>query len=203
MKKQVKNYVDNSHLREMVIEYNESNYLDDGTWVIPYMQKMNNKFNNGTLEAEELKAKSEFITRFTIKNLALRRSYFYGSPITQLKMKNRFFKARTNLLEPIYNITEGRIRAMKLYATMDYDNIQDIKMDAVLKVLDYLNRYDGERKTSAFAYITQQAFNFVVYFLNQLNAHNKKYVSNLDFFENINTIDDYRGNGKTPLYESL
>lgn len=202
-KKHVKNYVNNKELYKMVVDYNNTNYTDDGTWVVPYMKKMRNKYKNGNCTLEELNDKEDFIKRFTIKNLALRRDYLYGSMLKRRKMKNEFFEARTKIMEPIYNITEGIIRKNKLYGTVEYTKLYDIKLNAVLKTLNYLNRYDETKNSSALAYITQQSWNFVVYFLKQMNDHSKKYVSSLDFFDNINTIDDFRGEGRTSLYESL
>ncbi len=59
-----------------------------------------------------------------------------------------------------------------------------------MTIFTYVNRYDETRNTSAFAFITQLAYNSIVASLNYINTKNEMFITGLDFFDNINTIDN-------------
>lgn len=59
-----------------------------------------------------------------------------------------------------------------------------------MTILTYINRYDESRDTSAFAFVTQLAYNSIVASLRNINNTNKTMITGLDFFDNINTIDN-------------
>lgn len=70
------------------------------------------------------------------------------------------------------------------------EHLSDLAIDAVMTIFAYINRYDESRNTSAFAFVTQLAFNSIVANLRNINMINKTMVTGLDFFDNINTIDN-------------
>jgi DNA-directed RNA polymerase specialized sigma24 family protein len=72
----------------------------------------------------------------------------------------------------------------------NYDDINDIVQDAFITVMTYINRYNDEQATSAFAYVTQLATNSILFSLNEIKEREEKMVTGLDFFENLNTLDD-------------
>ena len=57
----------------------------------------------------------------------------------------------------------------------------------------YINRYDETRNSSAFAFVTQLITNAINLYLNEMNEHNDKEISGLEFYENLNTIDNMYG----------
>lgn len=59
-----------------------------------------------------------------------------------------------------------------------------------MTIFSYINRYDESRNTSAFAFVTQLAYNSIVASLRDINTTNKTMITGLDFFDNINTIDN-------------
>lgn len=101
----------------------------------------------------------------------------------------RFEQIRSELWVMYEKIARGRMAKMGLHVKYA-DHLDDIAIDAVMSMFNYMNRYDGNRKTSAFAYMTQQAYNSIVASLNTINLRNSTFVTGLDFFENINTIDN-------------
>lgn len=68
--------------------------------------------------------------------------------------------------------------------------ISDLAIDAVMTIFLYFNRYDESRNTSAFAFVTQLAYNSIIASLRNINLTNKTMITGLDFFDNINTIDN-------------
>ena len=72
----------------------------------------------------------------------------------------------------------------------NFDDINDIVQDAFITVMTYINRYNDEQATSAFAYVTQLATNSILFSLNEIKEREEKMVTGLDFFENLNTLDD-------------
>ena len=59
-----------------------------------------------------------------------------------------------------------------------------------MTIFTYINRYDESRDTSAFAFVTQLAYNSIVASLRNINNTNNNMITGLDFFDNINTIDN-------------
>ena len=111
------------------------------------------------------------------------------SDVEKRKYDARFEQIRAELWIMYEKIARGRMAKMGLHANYA-DHLDDIAIDAVMSMFNYMNRYDGNRKTSAFAYMTQQAYNSIVASLNDINLRNNTFVTGLDFFENINTIDN-------------
>ena len=68
--------------------------------------------------------------------------------------------------------------------------VSDLAIDAVMTIFTYINRYDESRDTSAFAFVTQLAYNSIVASLRNINNTNRTMITGLDFFDNINTIDN-------------
>lgn len=58
----------------------------------------------------------------------------------------------------------------------------------------YINRYDAERNSSAFAFVTQLITNAILLDLNQMKERAEREIAGLDFYNNMNTIDDPHGN---------
>ena len=49
------------------------------------------------------------------------------------------------------------------------------------------------RNSSAFAFVTQLITNALNLYLSEMNERNEKEISGLDFYENLNTLDDPYG----------
>ena len=91
----------------------------------------------------------------------------------------------------IIKIANGRVNSFKLRSQPNLVNhIDDIMQDAVIQVFRYINRFDESRGTSAFSYVTEQCSNAIKQDLKKIQEHDKTYVSGIDFFDNINTIDN-------------
>lgn len=103
----------------------------------------------------------------------------------------KFNNLKNEMCEYFLKIINGRINSFRLRTSMrNYDDINDIVQDAFITVMTYINRYNDEQATSAFAYVTQLATNSILFSLNEIKEREEKMVTGLDFFENLNTLDD-------------
>lgn len=103
----------------------------------------------------------------------------------------KFNKLKNEMCEYFLKIINGRINSFRLRTSMrNFDDINDIVQDAFITVMTYINRYNDEQATSAFAYVTQLATNSILFSLNEIKEREEKMVTGLDFFENLNTLDD-------------
>ena len=102
-------------------------------------------------------------------------------------------KLKNEMCEYFLKIINGRINSFRLRssgALKNHEDINDIVQDAFIAVMTYINRYNDERATSAFAYVTQLATNSILFSLNEIKEREQKMVTGLDFYDNLNTIDD-------------
>lgn len=182
-------YLEKEHLRELIVEYNLTNLGDDGSWLDDYLKRETNKYTSGKMGKEEYDAKVAFVKQRKIDTKQKFENYNKLSDAEKRAYQARFEKIRGELWIMFEKIARGRMAKMGLHVKYA-DHLNDIAIDAVLSMFNYMNRYDASRKTSAFAYMTQQAFYSVVASLNEINFRNTTFVSGLDFFENINTIDN-------------
>lgn len=182
-------YLEKEHLRELIVEYNLTNLGDDGSWLDDYLKRETNKYTSGKMDKEEYEAKVAFVKQRKIDTKQKFENYSKMSDAEKRAYQARFEKIRGELWIMFEKIARGRMAKMGLHVKYA-DHLNDIAIDAVLSMFNYMNRYDASRKTSAFAYMTQQAFYSVVASLNEINFRNTTFVSGLDFFENINTIDN-------------
>ena len=116
-----------------------------------------------------------------------------------------FNKLKNEMCEYFLKIINGRINSFRLRTSMrNFDDINDIVQDAFITVMTYINRYNDEQATSAFAYVTQLATNSILFSLNEIKEREEKMVTGLDFFENLNTLDDpHSTDSSNKLAESL
>jgi DNA-directed RNA polymerase specialized sigma24 family protein len=97
------------------------------------------------------------------------------------------------MCEYFLKIINGRINSFRLRSNgslKNHEDINDIVQDAFIAVMTYINRYNDELATSAFAYVTQLATNSILFSLNEIKEREQKMVTGLDFYDNLNTIDD-------------
>lgn len=103
----------------------------------------------------------------------------------------KFNNLKNEMCDYFLKIINGRINSFRLRTSMrNFDDINDIVQDAFITVMTYINRYNDEQATSAFAYVTQLATNSILFSLNEIKEREEKMVTGLDFFENLNTLDD-------------
>jgi len=182
-------YLEKEHLRDLIVEYNLTNLSDDGSWLDDYLKRETKKYETGKMDKEEYDAKVAFVKQRKIDTKRKFEHYNSLSEAEKRAYQARFEQIRGELWIMYEKIARGRMAKMGLHVKYA-DHLNDIAIDAVLSMFNYMNRYDANRKTSAFAYMTQQAFYSVVASLNEINFRNTTFVSGLDFFENINTIDN-------------
>lgn len=203
-------YIDNNYLRSLIVKYNEMNYNDDGSWCEAYLRKLEKKYTNSCnvtdLESEMKKSPKKFITKekyenskkFILKKMdsinTLRTKYY--NEFTQEERRKfdfEFEKVKADICEAFSKVIDGRVISFKLIASKDPDEINDIKQDALFSLFTYINRFDADQNTSAFAYVTSQISNAIKLSLNEAKKHAEREITGLDFYDNLNTIDDFRG----------
>ena len=83
----------------------------------------------------------------------------------------KFNNLKNEMCEYFLKIINGRINSFRLRTSMrNYDDINDIVQDAFITVMTYINRYNDEQATSAFAYVTQLATNSILFSLNEIKG---------------------------------
>ena len=115
------------------------------------------------------------------------------SPEEKRKFRLNLDILKNEMCEYFLKIINGRINSFRLRssgALKNHEDINDIVQDAFIAVMTYINRYNDERATSAFAYVTQLATNSILFSLNEIKEREQKMVTGLDFYDNLNTIDD-------------
>ncbi len=223
MKEQQEGYISNEYLRDLIIRYNRKNIDDTGNWCGPYRSKLNNKYakakeerpiimkklESGNLpekEEKELKKKLSklmteeqyqaslnFITKKEKYIPELREMYMKLSPEERRHYNYELDMIKKEICEAFMKVINGRIISFKLVTTKDREDIEDIRQECLMTLFTYINRYDEDRDTSAFAFVTQLISNAIILYINQLNERKEKEIPGLDFYENLNTVDDYRG----------
>lgn len=110
---------------------------------------------------------------------------------TQFRMK--LDKLKNEMCDYFLKIINGRINSFRLRssgALKNHEDINDIIQDAFIAVMTYINRYNDKLATSAFAYVTQLATNSILFSLNEIKEREANMITGLDFYDNLNTLDD-------------
>lgn len=132
-KKKSTDYVNNDELKELVQKYIESNPADQGQWLERYETTMRTRTRNKPDKWAEVQDFIEF----------RRRLYDSERPL------GVFPEVSEKLIPMFYKIIDGRMASYKIF-----DNT-DMKQDAMIALLKYINRYDYRKDTSAFAYVSE------------------------------------------------
>lgn len=183
-------YVNNKRLREVVNLYNSMNIHDKGEWCASYLTRLEHRKNNDKIDSQKFELGKEFIVNKvkTIEELQARYAAF--TPEEKRQFDADFKKIKNELCDDFLLIINGRINSYRLRTSLrNPDDINDIIQDALICAFTYINRYDPARGSSAFAFITQIVSNSIILSVNQIKDREKRMVSGLDYFDNINTID--------------
>ena len=162
-----------------------------GDWCPSYLQRLGNKFNKGKISEDKYNAAKQFIIN-KIATIQKNQEQYEKMSLDERRQYNiKFNNLKNEMCEYFLKIINGRINSFRLRTSMrNYDDINDIVQDAFITVMTYINRYNDEQATSAFAYVTQLATNSILFSLNEIKEREEKMVTGLDFFENLNTLDD-------------
>lgn len=188
-------YISNKYLRELIIKFNQMNINDTGEWCDAYERKLENKRMKKTIEEDKYILAKSFIQRKRQEIAALHCRYNDFNDEERRKFNAEFEIVKKDICDAFLKVINGRIISFKLIQTPAYEDVNDIKQECMMTLFMYINRYDETRNSSAFAFVTQLITNAINLYLNEMNEHNEKEISGLDFYENLNTIDDpYGGN---------
>lgn len=183
-------YISNKYLRELIVKFNSMNVNDTGEWCNAYERKLENKKQKQTIEADKYELAKSFIQRKKQEIAALHAKYDAFSEDERRQFNIEFDKLKADICDAFLKVINGRIISFKLIQTPAYEEVDDIRQDCMMTLFMYINRYDESRNSSAFAFVTQLITNAINLYLNQMNERRDKEISGLDFYENLNTLDD-------------
>lgn len=186
-------YISNKYLRELIIKFNHMNINDTGEWCDPYERKLENKKLKKTVTEDKYILAKSFIKRKREEIEELQHKYRNFSDEERRKFNTEFDALKTEICNAFLKVINGRIISFKLIQTPAYEDVEDIRQECMMTLFMYINRYDETRNSSAFAFVTQLITNAINLYLNEMNEHKDKEISGLDFYENLNTIDDPYG----------
>jgi len=165
-----------------------------GEWCPSYLQRLENKFTKGKISEDKYNAAREFIVNKIANIQLMQNSYEAMSLEEKRQYRINFEKLKNEMCEYFLKIINGRVNSFRLRTSLkNYEDVNDIIQDAFITVMTYINRYNDAQATSAFAYVTQLATNSILFSLNEIKEREDKMVSGLDFYENLNTLDDPMG----------
>lgn len=167
-----------------------------GSWCPSYLKRLENKHSNGKITDEKYETTKAFILRKVKAIDELQAKYNDMTDEERKAYRAKFDAVKCELSEYILKIIHGRINSFRLHSSdslRDRANLDDIVQDAYIAVISYINRYNDELCTSAFAYVTQLVTNSILFSLSEIKKREHKFITGLDFYENLNTVDDPMG----------
>ena len=163
----------------------------NGDWCASYLQRLENKFTKGKITKDKYEAAKQFIVNKISSIQNIQAEYETMTPEQKREYRIKFDKLKNEMCEYFLKIINGRVNSFRLRTSMkNYEDVNDIIQDAFITVMTYINRYNDAQATSAFAYVTQLATNSILGSLNEIKEREEKMVTGLDFYENLNTLDD-------------
>ena len=186
-------YISNKYLRELVVKFNKMNINDTGEWCDAYERKLENKNNKKSITEDKYEVSKEFIQRKREEIKALHERYNTMTFEERHKFNMEFEQVKKDICDAFIKVINGRIISFKLIQSPAYEEIDDIRQEALMTLFTYINRYDETRNSSAFAFVTQLITNALNLYLSEMNERNEKEISGLDFYENLNTLEDPYG----------
>ena len=186
-------YISNKYLRELVVKFNKMNINDTGEWCDAYERKLENKNNKKSITEDKYEVSKDFIQRKREEIRALHERYNTMTPEERHKFNMEFEQVKKDICDAFIKVINGRIISFKLVQSPAYEEIDDIRQEALMTLFTYINRYDETRNSSAFAFVTQLITNALNLYLSEMHERNEKEIAGLDFYENLNTIDDPYG----------
>jgi hypothetical protein len=186
-------YISNKYLRELVVKFNKMNINDTGEWCDAYERKLENKNNKKSITTDKYEVSKEFIQRKREEIKQLHERYKSMTNEERHKFNMEFEQVKKDICNAFIKVINGRIISFKLIQSPAYEEIDDIRQEALMTLFTYINRYDETRNSSAFAFVTQLITNALNLYLSEMNERNEKEIAGLDFYENLNTIDDPYG----------
>ena len=186
-------YISNKYLRELVVKFNKMNINDTGEWCDAYERKLENKNNKKSITEDKYEVSKDFIQHKREEIKALHERYNTMTPEERHKFNMEFEQVKKDICDAFIKVINGRIISFKLVQSPAYEEIDDIRQEALMTLFTYINRYDETRNSSAFAFVTQLITNALNLYLSEMNERNEKEIAGLYFYENLNTIDDPYG----------
>lgn len=186
-------YVNNEVLRQTIAKYNANNIYDKFEWIPPYVRKMTNAYQKGKLTKEEYDDTMQFIKKKIDTRNKVLDEYKKMDAQARVVFNDDLNRTREELCGYFRKISVGRANTLAIYKKVpDYEEVKDILTDTLIDMMDKCSRYDTDRGTSCFSYMTTTAENAIKQGINRYKERKARFVSGLDYFDNLDSPDyDY------------
>lgn len=179
-------YINNEVLRKTIEYYNNHNVYDDFDWIPKYIEKLTNKYKTEKMTKEQYEINSNFINKKIKMRDELLERYKNMSESEKTEFNKKLDHYRSELCAHFTKISVGRANSMYLHKSIqDTEEVKDILTDTLISMINYCSRYDTDRGTSCFAYMTQIATNAIKQGINSYRTRTDKFITGLDFYENL------------------
>lgn len=99
----------------------------------------------------------------------------------------RIMQLKELISSAAYKIAAGKLKTLNL-KDIDYEEKQDMMQNAVITIMQYLNRFDTDQNSSIFAFMTATANNSFKMTKNDIYDWNTRTRARLDYYDNLDGI---------------
>lgn len=190
-------YIKNDVLRNCIATYNANNIYDKLEWVPKYVEKFEKQFKTGKITQAEFDVIMAFIKKKLKTRADVLARYNAMTPAEKIVFERELDATKTELYGYFNKIVVGRANSMYIHKDpkLTQDEVRDIITDSIITLMNYCSRYDTDRGTSTFCYMTEVATNAIRGGINDVKERKDFIVTGYDFIENMkessNEQDDY------------
>lgn len=190
-------YIKNELLRECIATYNANNIYDKLDWVPKYVDKFQKQYDSGKITRAEYDMTMAFIKKKLETRKRVLEEYDAMTPAEKIMFERKLNDTKTELYGYFNKIVVGRANSMYIHKDplLDSDDIRDIVTDSIIALFNYCSRYDTDRGTSCFCYMTECATNAIKGGINEAKNRKTFMVTGCDYLDNLeagsNDQDEY------------
>lgn len=180
-------YINNEVLRNCIAQYNATNIYDKLEWVPKYVKKFDKQFSMGKITKEEHDKIAAFIKKKMETRTETFRKYDAMTDAEKIAFEHELEHTKTELYGYFQKIAKGRANSMYIQKdpNLDVEERNDIIVDAIIAMFQYCSRYDTDRGTSTFCYMTEIATNSIRANINRIKRRKNILVTGCDFIDNM------------------
>ncbi len=180
-------YIKNEVLRDCIAKYNATNIYDKLEWVPKYIDKYNKQLAKQKISKADYDVVMEFIKKKLQTRKEILDKYYSMTDSEKLAFERELNSTKTELYGYFTKIVKGRANSMYIQKdkALDFEERNDIITDAIVALFHYCSRYDTDRGTSTFCYMTEVATNSIRASINAIKKRKTILVTGCDFIENM------------------
>jgi anti-sigma28 factor (negative regulator of flagellin synthesis) len=155
-----------------------------GNWLDKYVQRFSKKYSNNKITKEKYDSAMDFAKRKRISCKKVIEEYQKKSNEEKEKQEKRIAELKELISSAAYKIAEGKLKTLNL-KDIDFEEKQDMMQNAVITIMQYLNRFDTDLNSSIFAFMTSTANNSFKMTKNDIYDWNTRTRARLDYYDNL------------------